>query len=611
MAIENVETVLRKFWGYDSFRPLQREAIECVLAGRDAIVVLPTGGGKSLCFQAPALVLPGLTVVVSPLISLMKDQVDGLVESGVPAARLDSSQPLNEQDAVLNGIRRGMLKIVYLAPERLITDRFLDVLRWTDLSMIAVDEAHCVSMWGHDFRPEYRQLGRLRELFPTVPIHAYTATATERVRRDIAEQLALRDPEVLVGSFDRPNLVYRAIRRSNLLGQVRAILDRHAGRSGILYCIRRADVDDLCAQLAAKGYRAAPYHAGMDAPSRKASQEAFIRDEVDVIVATVAFGMGIDKSDVRYVIHTGMPKSLEYYQQETGRAGRDGLEADCVLLFSGGDYGVWRNIIEQMEPEGRGIALAKLGEMYQYCNGVACRHRMIVTYFGQSVDSENCGACDVCLGDMDCHEDSLATAQKILSCVKRLGERFGADYTAGVLIGSADQRVLDYGHDRLSTYGLLAAFPRRIVRDWIEQLVAQGYLEKGDFEVLFVTDAGWRVLRGQESPRLLRPAKKKEREKEKRERKVVAEHAVGEARQALGEIDSGLFEALRKLRRQIAIEKSVPAYIVFTDAALRDMARRRPTTREAFLEVSGVGEAKCDHYGELFTAAIREYCGQS
>jgi len=596
-TLSDVKVVLKRHWGYDDFLPLQERAIESVLSGRDSIVVLPTGGGKSICFQAPAVALPGMAIVVSPLISLMKDQIDSLIECGIPAARIDSSQSTRERDAIVERIIKRELKLLYISPERFASDGFIRFLQGVDISLIAIDEAHCVSMWGHDFRPEYRRLGRLKESFPGVSVHAYTATATEHVRRDIALQLHLKDPEMLIGSFDRPNLIYRVQRRSNTLRQVRGVLDRHRDESVIIYCIRRADVDELCASLIQKGYRAAPYHAGMSAEERKNSQDAFIEEQVDIIVATVAFGMGIDKSNVRAVIHTGMPKSLEHYQQESGRAGRDGLEAECLLFWSGGDYGIWKSIMSNTESDqARDIALTKLNAMYDYCTGLTCRHHSLVNYFGQDLEGTNCGACDVCLGEIGSMDGSLEIAQKILSCVVRLHERFGADYTAAVLSGSRDHRILERKHDHLSTYGLLSDLPKSTTRDWIEQLVGQGYLEKaGDFNVLHVTEGGWHVLHGEEVPTLLKPA-----DKHVRASRVAVDSWEG--------VDHGLFEALRGLRRKLALKKSVPSYIVFSDAALRDMARRRPSTVDGFLQVSGVGRAKAEQYGDIFVDAILRYC---
>ena len=594
--MENIQKALVRYWGYNDYLPLQKKAMECVGRGTDSIVILPTGGGKSLCYQAPAVVLPGLTVVVSPLISLMKDQVDALIECGVSAARIDSSLEAHEQQRVFEALHNKQLKLLYLSPERLVSDGFVEVLKKTELSFIAIDEAHCVSMWGHDFRPEYRQLGILKRIFPNVTIGAYTATATEHVRGDIAEQLHLENPEMLIGSFDRPNLIYKIRRRNNRFKQVSAVLDQHKGESGIVYCIRRRDVDELSLSLKAKGYNVLPYHAGMLDQDRKKNQEAFINEKVDTIVATIAFGMGIDKSNVRYVIHTGMPKSLEHYQQETGRAGRDGLEAECCLFYSGGDYGIWKSLLSEMEPEAHKIAMIKLNKMYNYCTGGVCRHKAVLRYFGQALEKDNCAACDMCLGELDFIKDSLETAQKIISCIVRLGQRFGGGYTAAVLTGSSDKRILENHHDALSTYSLLSDHSQRTVHDWIEQLEGQAYIEKvGDYNVLNVTEKGWRVLKGEETPRLLKPA-----EKPAKVSKVVEDSWEG--------VDKGLFEALRKLRTSIARKKGVPAYVVFGDAALRDMARRRPSTLVKLLDVKGIGEKKRRQYGELVLTAMKDYC---
>ena len=593
--IHLAEDALRQYWGYDSFLPLQKEAIESVCSAKDSIVVLPTGGGKSVCFQVPAVIMPGLAIVVSPLISLMKDQIDSLLECGVPSARLDSTLSYEERSRVKKQISNGELKLLYLSPERLVLDNFIDSLSRIKISFIAIDEAHCVSMWGHDFRPEYRQLGVLKSKFPNVALHAYTATATEPVRKDISKQLGLSNPKILVGSFDRPNLIYKAIARANRLKQVCEVLDRHKEESGIIYCIRRADVDNLCGKLKERGHRALPYHAGMCDEERKRNQDAFINEKCDTIVATVAFGMGIDKSNVRYVIHAGMPKSLEHYQQESGRAGRDGLEAECTLFYSGGDYGVWKSILSDMEPKIQEIAVEKLSEMYGYCTGIACRHKAILQYFGQELKKENCSACDVCQGDIDLMESPLIDAQKILSCIVRLKEKFGADYTASVLMGSKDTRILANRHDSLSTYGLMSHHTKNIVRDWIEQLAAQGYIKKTDeYKVLNVTEKGWLVLKGKETPRLLKPAKKLP--KERSISKIAMDSWEG--------VDERLFEELRKLRRKFADEKGVPAYIVFSDATLRDMARKKPATEREMLRVTGVGETKLKQYGKSFLDAI-------
>jgi ATP-dependent DNA helicase RecQ len=576
---------------------MQKDAMESVCRGRDSIVVLPTGGGKSLCFQAPAMLLPQMTLVVSPLISLMKDQIDSLLECGIAAGRLDSTMSHPEKNEIYRRLHDRRIKILYVSPERLLMQGFLDFLKNVGISSVAIDEAHCVSMWGHDFRPEYRRLSALKEALPGIPIGAYTATATEHVRRDIAEQLRLDNPEILVGEFDRPNLVYRVRRRTNSLKQIRGILEQHAGESGIIYCIRRTDVDELTQALTGHGYRVAPYHAGMADNEREKNQQAFIDEDVDIIVATVAFGMGIDKSNVRYVIHAAMPKSLEHYQQESGRAGRDNLEAECILLYSGADYLIWKRILEESEPQTFDIGAAKLGQMYRYCSGVACRHRAILGYFGQHLSKENCQACDICLGEVEGVPDALIVAQKILSSIVRQGERFGADYTAGVLVGSREDRLLANHHDRLSTYGLLKDATRSAVRDWIEQLAEQECIARvGEYGVLKVTDKGRLVLKGIEQPLLLEAPKKK-----------AAPKPVIEKDSWAG-VDRELFELLRRLRRNLAQERAMPAYIVFSDATLRDLSRKRPRTLEEMLRVSGVGLKKLEQYGDPILSAIREHC---
>ena len=602
---EELKAVLAKYWGYEGYLPNQERAMECALRGRDSIVVLPTGGGKSLCFQAPAVAMPGLAVVVSPLLSLMKDQVDALAECGISAGRIDSMQTPDERQEVFARIHDRSLKVLYLSPERLLSEGLLPFLQSLDLSLIAIDEAHCVSMWGHDFRPEYRQLGRLKEVFPNVARHAYTATATEQVRRDIAVQLKLDSPEVIVGSFDRPNLIYKVERRADKLAQICQVLDRHKGESGIVYCLRRKDVDRMCDCLRTLGHNAAPYHAGMEDIDRKKNQDGFIKEKIDIIVATVAFGMGIDKSNVRYVIHSGMPKSLEHYQQESGRAGRDGLDAECVLFYGADDFMFWKRVLQDLEGEPGRIAFRKLRDMQDYADGITCRHRALVGYFGQKYEKDNCGACDVCLGNMDVLEDPLVTAQKILSCIVRLKQAFGAGYTAMVLTGSHEQRILQNHHHNLSTYGLMSDHTQKMVLDWIEQLVSQGYIwrTQEEYSVLNITEKGWQVLKGQETPRLLKPAAKPAKTA-----KVAEDSWEG--------VDRDLFEDLRQLRREIADSKGVPAFLVFGDASLRDMARKRPSSEEGFSECSrcrrqegpGIWQGLCESNRHLLPRKFRR-CG--
>ena len=597
--MSSLTDVLQQYWGYDSFRPLQAEAMRAVFEHRDSVVVLPTGGGKSICFQAPAMAMPGLAVVVSPLISLMKDQVDALTECGIPAACVNSSMSNSERLQVANLIRGGKLKLLYVAPERLCTEKMLDFLDTAKVSFFAIDEAHCISAWGHDFRPEYRMLQQLRSRFPGVGVHAYTATATEHVRHDVSDQLGLRDPEWLIGSFDRPNLVYRVQRKNDVLKQVRAVIDAHANESGIVYCISRREVDELAELLTRAGYKARSYHAGMSDADRIKHQDEFLNEDTNIIVATVAFGMGIDKSNVRYVIHTGAPKSLEHYQQETGRAGRDGLEAECWLLWATANFITWRKMQDDLPAEAKAHAFNSLKGIERFCTGVVCRHKALVEHFDQAYESVNCGACDVCLDQLDLVSDPLIVGQKILSCVVRVKESFGADYVAQVLVGSKESRILENGHDRLSTYGLLKEERKEAVRDWIEQLGSQGFIERvGEYNTLKVTDDGWKLLKGQATLRLLKPSKKKTTA----DRSTKIEAASWEG------VDRELFEVLRGLRRRVAEGHGVAPFIVFSDATLRDLARRRPTSLTNFRQVHGIGEKKTADFGTLFTDAIREHC---
>ena len=600
---------VKRHWGFTSLRPLQERAIRASLAGRDSLVVMPTGGGKSLCYQAPAVVRGGLTVVVSPLIALMKDQVDGLTRIGVPAARLDSTLTSDEWSVTAAAIRRGETRLVFTSPERLINTGTFRLLQDAGADTIAVDEAHCVSHWGHDFRPEYRQLARLREFFPKAAVHAYTATATERVRRDISEQLGLRAPDVLIGNFDRPNLIFRVLPRLKPVDQVREVIDRHRGAAGIVYCLRRKDVDEMTAALRTAKYSAVPYHAGMTADERRIAQEAFAAEEADIVVATVAFGMGIDRSNVRFVVHAAMPKTIEHYQQETGRAGRDGLSSECVLLHSGADFLTLKAIIEKSAeeanaaPEYTAASIKHLDEMARYCRGAVCRHRALVSYFGQEYDSPNCGACDLCLGDTQEVPDTLTVAKKILSCVARVKESFGVAHVIDVLRGADTANVRGRGHHELSTYGLLKDVPKADLRDWIFQLIGQGVLvQSGDeYPLLKLNQASWAVMGEKQSVRLVRLARREKRGKtESSAPSAPAELPAG--------ADKELFDTLRDLRRQEAQRAKVQPYQVFTDAVLAEMARGRPTTEAAMSRISGVGEFRLRAYGKAFLNAIVAHC---
>jgi ATP-dependent DNA helicase RecQ len=577
--------------------------MDAVLAHRDSIVVMPTGGGKSLCFQAPAMVHDGMAVVISPLISLMKDQVDALIGNGVPAALFNSSLAADEKTRIAAGIRDGRYRLLYVSPERLAgegAEGFLALLARARVSFVAVDEAHCISQWGHDFRPEYRQLGRLRELLPGISVHAYTATATARVRRDIAAQLALRQPHEFVGSFDRPNLVYRVLPRASLKKQLLEVLGRHKGEAGIIYCTSRREVDALAAWLTETGIPALPYHAGLTDRERVANQDAFISERVDVVVATVAFGMGIDRSNVRFVVHAGAPRTLEHYQQESGRAGRDGLEAECILIYSGADFMRWRTMLER-NGELTDANVSLLRQMERYASGVGCRHRHLVEYFGDRHGETSCGACDFCLGELEAVAAPATLARKVLSCVARVGQRFGAMHVANVLRGRASEQVVARRHDQLSTFNLLPDMPIAEIRGYIEQLCGAGLLQQTDdaYPVLALTHRGTRLLKDETSEPDLRLARQRAPKRDGGRPRSRAEAESWEG------VDRDLFDRLRALRLDIARERGVPPYVIFHDATLRDMARQRPRSVSALLDVRGVGARKAEDLGEQFLAAIR------
>ena len=596
---------VRRYWGYTELRPLQEQAINAGLEQRDSLVVMPTGGGKSLCYQVPAELAQRTDIVISPLISLMKDQVDGLRASGYAAAALYSGMPAHAVHEIEEQFAAGRYRLLFVAPERLLLPRFLQLAEHVGIRAFAIDEAHCISHWGHDFRPEYRRLAEIKSRFPRASVHAYTATATERVRADIAAQLHLKNPVVLVGTFDRPNLVYRIIPRADARAQALEVLRRHAGQAAIVYCISRKDTESMAAFLQANRLRAAFYHAGMEADDRRRTQDEFAAEAIDVVAATVAFGMGIDRSDVRCVIHAAMPKSIEHYQQETGRAGRDGLEAECVLLYSAADVLRWESLIEKSALEAKEpadvIAASRelIEHMRRLCSGVHCRHRKLTEYFGQEYPKPNCEACDVCLNEVEGLEDATVTAQKILSCVARAGERFGAEHIVDVLLGANTERIRRWGHEELSTYALMKGTPRPTLTNMLYQLIDNGLLERTADErpVLRLNDASREVLRGNRPVQLLQPKTKvkKTRFDEK----------------SWEEVDSGLFESLRNLRRQLAAQRGVPAYVLFSDATLRDMARVRPGSPGALLGIRGVGERKLADLGERFLEVIAKHCREN
>jgi ATP-dependent DNA helicase RecQ len=609
--LEALRAVVRRVWGYAELRPLQAEAMLASCAGRDALVVLATGAGKSLCYQAPAVLRDGLTCVISPLISLMQDQIAGLVESGVEAAMLSSAQDGREKREVYEQLERGALKLLFVAPERLVQPGFLGELGGFGLASLVVDEAHCISHWGHDFRPEYRRVGELRALRPDVPIQALTATATPQVRRDIAAQLGLVEPLELVGDFDRPNLTYRFLPRGDSVAQVLAVIRRHESEAGIVYCLRRSDVDALAASLERAGVRCLPYHAGLDAATRKRNQVRFLAEEIDVIVATVAFGMGIDRPDVRYVVHASLPKGVEQFAQETGRAGRDGLPSECVMLYSGADFHGWRSLAERsaaeaaaagaaLDPEEAERALARLSEMYGFATRATCRHRFLVEHFGQAAPRDrdaSCGACDVCLGELASLPDAERVAQMVLSCVARCGQRWGAQHIADVLRGADTERVRRTGHRELSTFGLLSARSSREIRHWIEQLVGLGHLQvsAGEYPTLALTSSGLEVMKGRAPVALFAlPVAPKARR--------AARSAAPSGDAPL--YDERLFQRLRALRRRLAAERRVPPYLIFGDRTLQELAAAKPTTPERLLGIRGIGEVKARDLGPVFLAEI-------
>jgi ATP-dependent DNA helicase RecQ len=588
--------VLGRWWGFETLRPLQAEAIDAALAGRDSLVVMPTGGGKSLCYQLPPLVGETTDVVISPLVALMKDQVDSLEAIGYPAAALYAGMDQEARQRIRDRLLAGELRLLFAAPERLMNTGLLDLLARVGVKRFAIDEAHCISHWGHDFRPEYRQLASLRERFPSASVHAFTATATPRVRQDIAAQLHLRDPEVLVGTFDRPNLVYRVVPRTDRIGQTLETLGRHRGEASIVYCISRRETEELAARLAAEGILARPYHAGLDATERHATQEAFARETIDVVVATVAFGMGIDRSNVRLVLHTSLPKSLEAYQQETGRAGRDGLAAECVLLYSSADVFSWESLVRKSIEESRldaeeaGRLLAATVEhlhaMRRYAQAARCRHAALSEYFGQPYAPTDCGACDVCLEETESLPDSTIVAQKIISCVARVGERFGVRHVCEVLRGAKTDGVARHGHERLSTYGLLTTFDQRATENLVHQLLDQDLLARsgGDRPVVALNARSWEVLRGERQVVLLQP-----RAGRTKTAKADADDWSG--------VDRDLFERLRTWRRRVADARGKPAWTIFDDKALRAIAREKPASPAALLRCRGIGEKRLADYG--------------
>jgi ATP-dependent DNA helicase RecQ len=594
----NLQPLLKQYFGFQGFRPLQEDIILDVLEGKDVFAVLPTGGGKSMCFQLPALARKGMVLVISPLIALMKDQVDSLRASGVPATFLNSSLQPNEANERLRALDRGEYHLLYVAPERVMMRQFLQALERWNINLIAIDEAHCISEWGHDFRPEYRQLPQLRDVLPNVPVLALTATATARVRVDIVELLKLRSPKTYVASFNRPNLFYRVIGKSNAKDQLIEFVKARPGQSGIVYCASRSATESVAAALVEEGVKAGPYHAGLTPTERSRNQEAFIRDNIQVICATIAFGMGINKPDVRFVVHYDLPKNVEGYYQETGRAGRDGLQSECLLLFSRGDaVKQSRFIDEKPNPQERIIAQQQLEEMLYYAENPGCRRTFLLGYFGEKFGEENCGACDNCLNPRESF-DATVPAQKLLSCVYRIHQQSGfgtgLKHVVQVLTGAETEQIRKFNHETLSTYGI----GKDLDKDqWLHigrELVRLGLLfQRADrFNVLELTDEGRTFLKERKQISLLRP---------------LSSLPTAVSTRDEDPYDTALFEHLRGLRKKLADEREVPAYVIFSDVTLREIARKYPANEREFARIPGVGEKKLRDFAGAFISEAGEF----
>jgi len=591
-----IQDTLRRVFGLHAFRPLQQAIIEGLIAGRDAFVLMPTGGGKSLCYQLPALHRPGVALVVSPLISLMKDQVDALNANGVAAACYNSSLDAAAARSVLARLHAGELNLLYVAPERLMSPDFLERLAQLPIALIAVDEAHCVSQWGHDFRPEYAALGDLRARFPGVPLIALTATADPHTREDVVHCLGLGEAHRYISSFDRPNIRYTVLEKHRPMDQLTRFLDSRRSEAGIVYALSRKRTEEIADHLVAAGYQAAAYHAGLAGGLRHDIQERFLRDDLNIVVATVAFGMGIDKPNVRFVVHYDLPKHIEGYYQETGRAGRDGLPAEALLLFGAQDVVTARRLLDGTEnPEQRRIESHKLQAMVGLAESLSCRRRVLLSYFGEELEAD-CGNCDICLNPPETFDATVA-AQKVLSCVYRVGQRFGVKHVVDVLRGADTERVRKLGHDRLSTYGIGADMSDAEWSSLARQLIHLGFLSQdvANYSVLKLTDKSRPVLRGDQPLRLARP---RIRQAKKRKR---ARSAIG-----LAAADEAMFETLRALRKRLAEDQGVPPYVIFGDATLVEMSQRKPANETELLDITGVGQVKLERYGAAFLEAVEQ-----
>ncbi|MBK8489793.1 MAG: DNA helicase RecQ [Saprospirales bacterium] len=596
MEMVKAHEALKQYFGFDSFRPLQAEIIQRVLSGKDSIVLMPTGGGKSICYQLPAILMPGTCIVVSPLISLMKDQVEALWGNGVKASFLNSTLDHIEQRMVEEELFQGAIDLLYVSPERLVSSEFLPLLRRAKVNMVAIDEAHCISSWGHDFRPEYTQLKFLKKELPGVPLMALTATADRLTRMDIAEQLALDDPELFLASFDRPNLSLEVRPGQDRLGQIAAFVKQRPGQPGIIYCLSRKSTEQVAAGLQARGINAGFYHAGMNDKDRSAAQEDFINDRITVIAATVAFGMGIDKSNVRFVMHYNLPKNIESYYQEIGRAGRDGVKAETVLFYSYADVSLLQDILKQEEGEQTEINLVKLERMYQYATGQQCRRQILLSYFGEDL-REKCGNCDICLKPPQYFEGTVL-AQKALSAIARVNEKVGMNMLIDILRGSGKQEIYDRGYHQIKTFGAGRDLSYLDWRQYFEQFLNQGLIEVAheEFGQLRLTNAGKEVLFNGRQVELVQA-------RAMREKRAKPQRTLSKREQ----LREGLFQDLKKLRLEIARKNGLPPYIVFNDATLEEMAEKKPLTDEELKEITGVGERKLHLYGNQFLDLIRAF----
>ncbi|NQU40180.1 MAG: DNA helicase RecQ [Lentisphaerae bacterium] len=588
--------VLKDVFGFDSYRPNQAEIVSALLARQDAFVVMPTGGGKSLCYQLPAHVLSGTCMVISPLISLMKDQVDAAAATGLRAAYLNSTLKGKERTDVLRRLVNGQLDLLYVSPERFSMPEFIDTLGHVELSFAAIDEAHCVSEWGHDFRPDYLNLAAIPRLFPDVPVAAFTATATHRVQKDIVTRLGLRNPHMVRASFNRPNLFYKVIPKQRADRQILRFVKDHAGESGIIYRTTRKSVEETATMLAESDVKALPYHAGLNADQRAANQDAFNRDEADVIVATIAFGMGIDKSNVRYVLHGDLPKNIESYYQETGRSGRDGEPAHCLLLFGYGDIPKIRFFVDQIpDADEKRHALDCLNDMIHYASVHACRRKLMLGYFGEAYPEANCGGCDVCAGEVE-KVDATRDAQMILSAIVRTGERFGMTHVVDVVTGADTERIRQFGHHELKTFGVGKDREKRYWRFLLDNILAQSLAvqTEGRYPVLQLQPGAREVLFGDRKVFVLKT-------------RTAVPGRKRSAATTVEEYDEVLFDELKALRRRLAAARRIPPYVIFSDRTLHEMARKFPTTRAQMNRITGVGEAKLARYGQTFMDLIAGY----